>query len=255
MSKRRRREEALGRRRMRYFAAGFGALILAVVFLLVQGGARRSGEIVLAQTAADGAASGDVGEGSGGPRRVRLTPETVQLAINTLSRPGTYSRSQMVETFWSGGKGESIASVAVSGSRTRVDMNVSGGVRHMLVQGGQAAVWYDNEMEWTVLRSEDFTADIAARMPTYETVLLLPVAEILEADYQDRDGVGCIYVATAETEDGYADRYWISVSSGLLAAAERTWNGELVYRFTASPLDPDPPEDSLFLLPDGSVLE
>ena len=240
MSKRRRREEALGRRRMRYFAAGFGALILAVVFLLVQGGARRSGEIVLAQTAVDGTASGDVGEGSGGPRRVRLTPETVQLAINTLSRPGTYSRSQMVETFWSGGKGESIASVAVSGSRTRVDMNVPGGVRHMLVQGGQAAVWYDNETEWTVLRSKDFTADIAARMPTYETVLLLPVAEILEADYQDRDGVGCIYVATAETEDGYADRYWISVSSGLLAAAERTWNGELVYRFTASPLDPDP---------------
>ena len=92
MSKRRRREEALGRRRMRYFAAGCGALILAVVFLLVQGGARRSGEIVLAQTAVDGTASGDVGEGSGGPRRVRLTPETVQLAINTLSRPGTYSQ-------------------------------------------------------------------------------------------------------------------------------------------------------------------
>ena len=44
-------------------------------------------------------------------------------------------------------------------------------------------------------------------------------------------------------------------SKALLAAAERTWNGELVYRFTASPLDPDPPEDSLFLLPDGSVLE
>ena len=92
-------------------------------------------------------------------------------------------------------------------------------------------------------------------MPTYEEVLLLPVMDILQADYQDRDGTGCIYVATAENERGYADKYWVSVSTGLLVAAERTCNGELVYRFTASPLDSDPPEDSLFLLPDGSTLE
>ena len=49
------------------------------------------------------------------------------------------------------------------------------------------------------------------------------------------------------------ERYWVSVADGLLYAAERTWNGGLVYRFTASPLDAELPEESLFLLPDGSV--
>lgn len=245
----------MGKRRMLYFVVGFSALILAVVVLLVRGGSRRSGDIVLAQPVSDGNAGGDGSGRDESLRSVRLTPETVQLAINTLSRPVTYSRSQTVETFWSGGKGESTSTVAVSGPRTRVDTTEPGGTRHMLVQDGTAAVWYDEETEWTVLRSEDFSADTAARMPTYETVLALPVSAILEADYRDREGTGCIYVATAESASGYADRYWVSVSTGLLTAAERTWNGELVYRFTASDLSTDPPEDSLFLLPDGSTLE
>ena len=58
---------------------------------------------------------------------------------------------------------------------------------------------------------------------------------------------------TAPDGSGYGERYWVSVADGLLYAAERTWNGGLVYRFTASPLDAELPEESLFLLPDGSV--
>ena len=124
----------MGKRRMHYFAAGFGALVLAVVVLLVQSGTRRSDEIILAQPVSDGTSGSAGGEQSEILRSVRLTPETVQLAINTLSRPVTYSRSQMVELFWSGGKGETASTVAVSGSRTRVDTAGPGGTRHMLVR-------------------------------------------------------------------------------------------------------------------------
>ena len=104
----------MGKRRMHYFAAGFGALVLAVEVLLVQSGTRRSDEIILAQPVSDGTSGSAGGEQSEILRSVRLTPETVQLAINTLSRPVTYSRSQMVELFWSGGKGETASTVAVS---------------------------------------------------------------------------------------------------------------------------------------------
>lgn len=244
----------MDKRRSIYLAAGFGALLLVVMLLLAWGGRRQSQGIVLPESQGDSAGM----DGSSGESRlnvVAITPETVRPAISTLSRPASYTQSQTVETFWSGGKGESTSTVAVSGPRTRVDTTEPGGTRHMLVQDGTAAVWYDEETEWTVLRSEDYSADTAARMPTYETVLALPVSAILEADYRDREGTGCIYVATVESASGYADRYWVSVSTGLLTAAERTWNGELVYRFTASDLSTDPPEDSLFLLPDGSVLE
>ena len=101
---------------------------------------------------------------------------------------------------------------------------------------------------------EDFTADVAQRMLTYETVRELPVEDIALADYRELDGVYCIYVETSPDEAGYADRYWVSVSSGLLYAAERTCQGELVYRFTTTEPDAETPEESLFRLPDGSAL-
>ena len=57
------------------------------------------------------------------------------------------------------------------------------------------------------------------------------------------------------TELGYTERYWISVDSGLLVAAETEKDGEVVYAMTArdvvSPLDET---QGIFVLPDGTVL-
>ena len=135
-----------------------------------------------------------------------------------------------------------------------------GSIRHTLLSGRQpeqtgtsAWIWYDSETDWTLLRNGPPTADFAGRMLTYETVRDLPAEAIIAADYRMKDNVYCIYVETAPDGSGYGERYWVSVADGLLYAAERTWNGGLVYRFTASPLDAELPEESLFLLPDGSV--
>ena len=59
----------------------------------------------------------------------------------------------------------------------------------------------------------------------------------------------------AVTELGYRERYWISVDSGLLAAAETEKDGQVVYampsRDVVSPLDE---LQGIFTLPDGTVL-
>ena len=238
-----------------YYIAGVSILLLLAILALAQGGLRRSGNIVLPTEQAD---AGDLGDSAAGEELdvVRITPATVQPAINTLSRPATYSRTQRVETFWSGGSGVSESQVSVSGGRTRVDTQLpDGSVLHMLVMGGSAAIWYDDEKEWTVLTAEQFTADIAQRMLTYETVRDLPVSEISEAGYQELNGVYCIHVSTREDADGYVSSYWINVRSGLLQQAERYCDGRLVSLFTAEDIDPDAPEEALFLLPDGSVWE
>ena len=123
----------------------------------------------------------------------------------------------------------------------------------MLVIGSSAAVWYDDETEWTVLTAEQFNADVAQRMLTYETVRDLPVSDIAQANYQELDGVSCIYVSTREDEDGYASSYWVNVNNGLLKQAERYCDGELIYRFTAEDTNLEAPEEDMFLLPDGTV--
>lgn len=125
----------------------------------------------------------------------------------------------------------------------------------MLVNGGAAAVWYDEEESSAViLQSEQFTADIAQRMLSYESVLHLPVEDIVQADYREEDGIYCIYVATRRDEGGYEDSYWVSVASGLLLKAERRCDGELVYRFTSSEPEGAPPEEELFQLPAMAAL-
>lgn len=240
---------------MTYFTIGVGVLLLVVVGLLAYGSRRGSGGIVLPGEPGD--VSG-VEDPSGENRLnvISISPETVQAAIRTLSRPATYSRLQVVETIWSGGSGQSVSQIYVSGGRTRLDtQQTDGSVRHMLFSGEAAAVWYDDESEWALLRAGALAADLAGRMPGYEAVLELPVERITTADYREREGVYCIYVETAADEAGYAGQYWVSVDDGLLYAAERTCNGEVVYRFTAGRPETEPPEEKLFLLPDGSALE
>ncbi len=248
------------KKRSIYLALGFGALLAVVILLLVWSGRRQSQGIVLPESQGD---SASVGEESGESRlnTLAITPETVRPAISILSRPVTYSRSQTVETFWSGGSGQSLSQVYVSSGRTRLDTQLAdGGVRHMLVEadpdgGSVAGVWYDDGTDWRLLRSPDLTADMAGRMLSYETVQELPVETIAMADYRKRDGVSCVYVETVEDGEGYVDRYWVSVDSGLLHMAERLWNGNLIYRFTAGAPEIAAQDESLFLLPDGRALE
>lgn len=237
---------------------GFGVLLVLFMLLLAWSGHRRSGGIVLPESQSGVAGIGDEGQDRW-LNAVSITPETVRSAIGALSRPTAYSRSQLVETFWSGGGGQSASRIHVSGARTRLDTALpDGGTRHMLVEtvSGQtlAGVWYDDETDWIKLRSQDLTADQAGRMLTYEAVRDLPPESIALADYRKAYGENCIYVETKPDEAGYLDRYWVSVDSGLLIGAERLWGENVVYRFSATELVISPQEDSLFLLPDGGAL-
>ena len=163
------------------------------------------------------------------------------------------------ETFWTGGSGQSSFQVYVSGSRTRLDAALpDGSVRHTLVaaseDGTLAGVWYDEETDWKLLRSQDLTADLAGRMLSYETLREVPAEDIAAADYREENGADCIYVETHPDEAGYRDRYWISMDSGLLTTAERLYHETVVYRFTAGEADVSPQEEELFLLPTGETL-
>ena len=250
----------MDKRRSLYLAAGFGALLVVVMLLLAWGGRRQSQGIVLPESQGDSAGV----DGSSGESRlnvVAITPETVRPAISTLSRPASYTRSQTVETFWSSGSGQSLSQIYVSGGRTRLDTQLAdGSVRHMLLEvdagSGEtsAGVWYDDETRWRALRAPFYTADLAGRMLSYETVRDLPVETIAAADYRELDGSGCVYVETAEDGSGYADRYWVGVEDGLLHRAERLWKGEVVYRFTAGAPEIAAQEEGLFRLPDGRTL-
>ena len=86
-------------------------------------------------------------------------------------------------------------------------------------------------------------------------MLALDRDDITAAGYELRGDLPCVYVEVFQSELQYRERYWVSVESGLLVAAETIKDGETVYRMSSyqveSPLSDA--KDS-FTLPDGTVL-
>ena len=99
----------------------------------------------------------------------------------------------------------------------------------------------------------DIDPDAEQRLPTYEDILSLPVEDIAAADYRTFSDIPCLYVETGE-RDGYVQRYWVSVESGLLVGAEKLQNGETVYRAAERPEESPAVATADFTLPDGTVL-
>ena len=74
------------------------------------------------------------------------------------------------------------------------------------------------------------------------------------ADSRSVADVNCIYVETVQDPEGYTQRYWVSVETGLLVASERLLEGETIYRMAPLTADLGPPSTARFILRDGTVL-
>lgn len=205
---------------------------------------------------ADSSASGDDSGADNEVLRVEVTPRTVQRVIATLSRSQSYHRELSIE-LWAGDGEPSVttAQVWVDGDWTRTSVTYPGGrVQHDLVGDGTRWLWYEGEHTALSFPADGAQADLAQHIPTYEDVLALPVADITDTGYEKYDTAVCIYVEVAQKELNSRERYWISVTDGLLVAAERVKDGAAVYRMTALSTESPAPADSSFALPDGQVL-
>ena len=189
---------------------------------------------------------------------VEVTPQTVQALVEYLDRYESYRRTVTAEYFFNGETAGTVTGqVWADGGWTRSDLTLSSGVvEHAIVGDGTLWLWQDQGQGQSVYSgpAEDRSADLSQRLPTYEDVLLLDPDDITAAGYEERENQPCVYVE-AQTGLGYTERYWISVDSGLLVAAETEKSGQVVYAMTSrdvvSPLDET---QGIFALPDGTVL-
>lgn len=215
-------------------------------------------ELVLADPDATGSVEpGGVHSGSQGGLMVEVSTQTVQSLIASLTRYESYSRSITVEYYAAGQPvGSFSAQVWVDSGWTRSNLTLSSGrVEHSIVGDGQLWLWYDRETAVYTGPTEDFSADLLQRLPTYEDVLALDRDSITAAGYVARDGLPCVFVETGPTELGYVERYWISETSGLLMAAETEKDGELVYAMSSHEVvSPMEQAAEIFTLPDGTQL-
>ena len=187
---------------------------------------------------------------------VEVTPQTVQSLIASLERYESYRRTVAVEYLEQGRSlGTVTAQVWADGGWTHTSAQLSSGaVEHTVVGEGKLWLWYGSGPQVYSGPAAERAADLSQRLPTYEDVLELDKGDITAARYEEREGQPCVYVE-ARTPLGYTERYWISVNSGLLAAAEMEKGEELIYSMSShdvvSPLDQT---EGVFVLPDGDTL-
>ena len=244
----------MDKRKLNRITIAFVVLTVLVVSVMLSHTLRRSSHITLPEALPASEENPSEAEGADDLAVVEILPETVQTAIATLNRPSSYVRSIVVEQIWSGGSGTYQTDVNVREGLTRTDRAMPDGqVRHTITDGTQTYIWYNEAKEYVEIPAGSVSADNEQSIPTYENILALPTESIAEADYREISGIRCIYVETEETS-GYTLRYWVSVDSGLLVAAEKLLDGETVYRMGALELDTTEPAAAVFMLPDGTAL-
>lgn len=231
--------------------------VIVLVALMLSGSLHRPSRIVLpAETTETGQPSDSPEDASGALTQVTVTPSTVQTAIETLARPELYRRTLSIQQVWSSGSGSWESAVTVSQPWSRTDRTLADGrIRHTVTDGESTYIWYNTENDVFVAPSGSITPDAEQNIPTYEDILLLPARDIVTADYRAiGEQVNCIYVETCEDDYGYSLRYWVSVDTGLLVAAEKLQYGETTYRMWETAIDLAPSLRDEFTLPDGTNL-
>ncbi len=247
----------MDKRKLNRITAVFLTLLVLVVAFMLSGSFRRTTRVVLPQESQQGGQiPGFPGDSTDTLTVVAVAPDTVQAAIETLVRPEQYRQTVSVQQFWSGGNGTTETTAAVLAPWSRLDRQLADSrQRHILTNGETTYIWYNSEQSALRLPTGSITADMEQSIPTYEDVLQLPVETISAADYRTiGDQVSCIYVETAADAAGYTLRYWVSVDTGLLVAAEKLSGQETVYRMWQTDIDLAPVFTEEFTLPDGTVL-
>lgn len=189
-------------------------------------------------------------------QRVEVTTDTVQAVIASLDRAASYYRQFSVRTFWSGGSGTAAVQTWVDDGFTYARCTLpSGQIRYCLSDGDTLYYWYSGSSAFLTAPAGSLSEDLAQYIPTYEDVLALEPDSICDAGYGAYSDHPCIYVESRVEELDYLERYWISVESGLLMAAQTLKGEEIVYSMDASsPIQTPCPSNVSFSLPDGTVL-
>lgn len=192
---------------------------------------------------------------------VHIEPGTVQSVIAKMSRYESYSRTVYTAYIWGDSETEMVVSrVWEDDGWVKTDTEFSSGLTESSVVGPDGLwVWYSGEdTEPEIFYSDaasERTADLMQHIPTYEDVLALSADSITDTGYVEYEKQPCIYIEAEQRELGYLYRYWISVNSGLLMAAETEKSGIVVYRMVSNEVSsPMTASSEIFSLPDGTIL-
>ena len=187
---------------------------------------------------------------------VTVDRTNIKKLIGAMQRPEQYHIVAKTTLYHSGGQITTGADGYVSGGihKTVVYDTQGGGTRHSLLYGEDVWIWNQSASGVYSGKAGSFTQDDSLFIPTYERLLELEDEAILSANYALYGNIYCLAIETSDPLSGNRVLYYISVEDGLLVGAQSFEGETLVYALTAEvlPLTEDP--NTIFRLPDGTVI-
>jgi len=194
---------------------------------------------------------------------IEITPDNVQNVIATLERREAYSRTIVQTHYWAEGTAYASAEAEIWVTPSALRITRDNG-ETMILTAEEFHIWFDDRPH----QSRPITAGLGGSLeqildefqgiPSYETVLELDPAQIIEAGYVQKNIGGvyeyCIYLVFQGGALGYLDRFYISLSSGLLVTMLTTDGDIPIFRMETLSLTLEAPERDVFTLPDGTTI-
>lgn len=220
-----------------------------LVWLLAPGANPETPPVLLPpEPTASGALPGASDAPDGG-REIAVTPATVQAAIATLSRPGSYTRTLYTELFWSGGSRADELDVWVRGENTRIVIRGDSEEKNILLRPDGTWLWYTGADGLYRGPAHEGESDAWQTLLRYEDLLSADSADITDAGYTDYNGARCIFARWRSGELGYESILYVSVDTGLTMGLQ-TYDGEiLIYAMQSSEPDISTPDNDIFSVP------
>jgi len=232
--------------------------VLAVLSLLFLFRGAETPEVRLAEPPTD---TEDQGAPDNPASLIEITPDNVQNVIATLARTEAYSRTIVQTHYWAEGTASASAEIEIWVTPNALRITRDNG-EHMILTAEAFHIWFEDRPHQTrpvttgLGASLEQILDEFQGIPSYETVLELDPAQIIEAGYvlKNIDGVYeyCIYLVFETGVLGYTDRYYISLSSGLLITMVTMDGNVPIFRMETLSLTLEAPEEDVFTLPDGT---
>lgn len=242
--------------RIMLFAMLAAATIVIAVLMSIfaTGATSERPEIVLPQELPEGLQPGWSFDGSDrAPDAGDVSAETLAALVLSLERPEEYYATIKVGLYWDGGSSETRREVWSTGGYELIrSYDESGSAeRNCIVAGEDTYIWYENETQYYVGATAAFSTDDEAQIPTYEDLAAVPPENVALCRYEASGDIPCLYAETTD-DMGQTNRWWVSLSSGLLWKFE-TWDGgELAYSMQTLSLSTDAVDRGEFVLPDGN---
>ncbi len=189
-------------------------------------------------------------------QRVEVTPKTVQNVIASLQQPTSYYRQVSTTLYWEEGASSTTAEIWHHQGVSHVKKYLPNGlVRHDIMDSTHTYFWYDGQDSHLIAPLTHNSLDLSQQIPTYQTILSLPQDDIIQANYQYKEGVSCIFVKVVTAPLFYTQHYWVQVTNGFLVAAETYDQDVLLYKMEGfSPVVTPVPSTATFTLPNGDTI-